>query len=331
MFKWIKVVTITLSLLFLSAGTLSAQGESGADCLIIPPSARASGMGLSFSALSDDATAIWWNPGGLAFVNLAMDLMHSQLVPDLASDVFYEYLGGAYRLEGIGTLGFALVYLTYGEWVVTGEDSPEPIGTAQSWEVAPTISGAIKIMESIGVGMNLKFIYVSLAPEWATRDRLPGKGHSVAVDLGVLWKIRKFKLFGIHEEQLNLGLSITNLGPSVVFIDENQAAPLPRNLRLGVAYTLVFKDFGRLTLVTDFNRPLVEFDRSNTYHMGGEFVYIDLIAVRGGYMHDHDGNIMDPTYGLGFIFNNRYRIDWASVPQSRELGRVHRWSVGITF
>ena len=72
-------------------GTLRAQGESGAHSLIIPPGARANGLGQSYVAISDDATGIWWNPAGLAFVNRAVDLMHSQLVPELASDDFYEY------------------------------------------------------------------------------------------------------------------------------------------------------------------------------------------------------------------------------------------------
>ncbi|MCK4236264.1 MAG: hypothetical protein KAX38_04035, partial [Candidatus Krumholzibacteria bacterium] len=130
---------------------------------------------------------------------------------------------------------------------------------------------------------------------------------------------------------LNLGFSVTNLGPSITFINEKQAAPLPRNLRMGFAYTPADGDIGRFTVAAEFNRPLVEFDRSNTYHFGGEFVYIDLIAVRAGYVHDRDGNIKDPTYGLGFIFNNSYRIDWSSIPQSKELGRVHRWSIGVTF
>ena len=137
-FKWFVFTALLLSV---ASGPLRAQGEAGADCLIIPPSARANGMGQCYVALAEDATGIWWNPAGMAFVNLSADLMHSQLVPDLASDVFYEYIGGAYRLEGLGTIGAALIYLTYGEWTHTKPGDPTPEGTASSWEVAPTISG----------------------------------------------------------------------------------------------------------------------------------------------------------------------------------------------
>lgn len=330
MWKSVKVAAAIGMILFVSAAGALAQGEAGAHCLIIPPSARANGMGQTYVAIADDATGIWWNPAGLAFVERAVDLMHSQLVPELASDVFYEFMGGAFKMEGIGTFGGSVIFLTYGEWEGRDENNVY-LGKFTSWEVAPTLSGAVLLKGSIGIGMNLKFIYIDLAPEEATPEGEAGRGHSVAVDIGGLWKVPEFSLFGFMVKDLSLGLNVSNLGPSITFINSDQAAPLPRNLRFGFAWLPINGDVGKLTIVSEFNRPLVEFERSNTYHVGTEFVYINLIAVRAGYVHDKDGNMKDPTYGLGFIFNDRVRIDWASIPQAQELGRVHRWSVGVTF
>ena len=308
-----------------------AQGEAGAGSLIIPPGARANGMGQSYVAIADDATAMWWNPAGLAFVgNAAIDLMHSQLVPDLASDVFFEYFGGAYHIQGIGVIGVSVQYLTYGEWTHT-KLTPEDLGTASSWEIAPMIGGAVRLMDRLSVGMNIKFVYISLAPAWATIEGTSGTGHSVAVDFGALWKVPDFSLLGLNVRRLDVGLAVSNLGPSITFINRDQAANLPRNLRGGIAYTPFLGDAARFTIAAEVNRPLVEFERSNTYHGGGEFFYADLIGIRVGYIHDRDGYIKDWTYGLGFMFNNRVRIDWASVPQAEELARVHRWSIGFTF
>ncbi|MBN1886266.1 MAG: PorV/PorQ family protein [Candidatus Krumholzibacteriota bacterium] len=330
MVKTLRFAIASLILLTLSATAAFAQGEAGASSLIIPPSARANGMGQSFVAIADDATAIWWNPAGIAFVDRAVDLMHTQLVPDLASDVFFDYIGGVYSLEGIGTIGAALLYLTYGDYEVTRLD-PNPVGTASAWEVAPTLSGAVKIFDTIGIGMNVKYVYVSLAPDWATIEGQEGKGHSVAIDFGALWKIPDFSVGGFMVRNLNLGFAVTNLGPSITYVDSDQAADLPRNMRLGFAYTPVANEFGTLTVAADYNRPMVEFERSSTYHAGAEFVYAQLFAARGGYIHDKDGDIKDATYGLGFILNKRVRFDWSTVPQSSDLGRVHRWSLGVTF
>jgi hypothetical protein len=325
------LIIITAGLLVFSInGTALAQGEAGAACLIIQPGARANGMGQSYVAISDDATGGWWNPAGLAFTTQNIDLMHSQLVPELASDVFYEFIGGTFELEGIGVLGASIIYLTYGEW--EGRDADNNyLGKFTSWEVAPTIGGAVKLTDNIGIGMNLKFVYIDLAPAEATPDGEAGRGHSVAVDAGALWKIQDFSIGGFMIRRLNLGLCLSNLGPSITFINRDQAAPLPRNLRAGFAYTPYKTQVGSFMFVGEVNRPLVEFERSNTYHAGAEFVYVELLAVRAGYVHDKDGNIQDPTYGLGFIFNKSVRIDWASIPQAKELGRVNRWSIGVSF
>jgi hypothetical protein len=328
MIRNLRVVIAAGLIVFVLSGSAHSQGEAGAACLIIQPGARANGMGQSFVAISDDATGGWWNPAGLAFTRKNIDLMHSQLVPELASDVFYEFMGGTFELEGIGILGFSIIYLSYGEWEGR-DDNDTYLGKFTSWEVAPMIGGAVKLTENIGVGMNLKFVYIDLAPP--VQNQPAGRGHSVALDAGVLWKIQDFSLAGMSIKRLNLGLCVSNLGPSITFIDRDQAAPLPRNLRMGFAYTPYMTNVGSLTMVGEVNRPLVEFKRSNTYHFGGEFLYVDLLAVRGGYVYDKDGNIQSPTYGLGFIFNKSVRIDWASIPQAKELGRVNRWSIGVTF
>ncbi len=330
MMKNVVKCVLAALMVMLCCGTLRAQGESGAHCLIIPPSARANGMGQTYVAIADDGTAIWWNPAGLAFVNKVVDLMHSQLVPELASDVFYEYFGSAFKVEGLGTVGGSLIFLSYGDWEARDPNN-NYLGQYSSWEVAPTLSGAVRVFEDIGIGMNLKFIYIDLAPAAATVEKQPGRGHSVAFDVGGLWRIPDFRVLGYKVSRLNLGLAITNLGPPISFVNVDQAASLPRNLRAGFAYTPYYSDVGKMTVAAEVNRPLVEFSRSNTFHFGAEFSYVDLITVRAGYMHDRDGNIMDPTYGLGFTFSKRYRLDWASIPQAKELGRVHRWSIGVTF
>ena len=331
MVKKITLITISLFVVAAASSAAFAQGESGAGSLIIPPGARANGMGQSFGAIADDATAMWWNPAGMAFVDYhAVDLMHSQLVPDLASDVFFEYIGGIYKIKGIGTIGFALQYLTYGEWEAT---SPENVslGTASSYEIAPMLGGAIKLGNQLSLGMNLKFIYINLAPAEVTIEGTSGTGSSVAVDFGAMWKVPDFGLAGVNIRRLDLGLTVSNLGPSITYINRDQAADLPRNLRGSIAYTPVLSDVSKWLITGEINRPMVEWERSNTYHIGTEFLYSNLIALRLGYIHDQDGAIKAATYGLGFVFNDRVRIDWASVPQAEELARVHRWSLGVNF
>ena len=80
-----------------------AQATAGGASLQIPPGARAEGMGRFFTAVADDAFTPWWNPAGLAFMKgWNAGLMHARLVPDLADDVYFEYLGVSNYIEGWG-------------------------------------------------------------------------------------------------------------------------------------------------------------------------------------------------------------------------------------
>ncbi len=307
-----------------------AVGEAGVPCLIIAPGARANGMGAAFVAVADDATAGWWNAGGLAFLHgKALTFMHSQLVPDLASDVYYEYFGYTNEISDFGTLGISLTYLTYGESFKTDEVG-NILDPFTSWEVAGVASFAIPIRKNIGVGLSMKFIHADYAPAWATQEGLNGAGSTVAAEAGVLWKI--------PSKNLNLGLSLSNVGPDIAYIDPEQSDPLPTILRVGAAFTALSDDISNLLFTFDIEQSLVwlvqrniKTRRGEIWHVGTEYRYIDLLAGRIGYIYDVDGDVRSTTFGLGFIYKDRVRLDYASVPQARDLERVHRWSIGMSF
>lgn len=307
-----------------------AVGEAGAPHLIIEPGARASGLGESFVALSEDATAGWWNAGGLAFVegrNLAF--MHTQLVPDLASDVYYEFLGFTNEISDVGTFALSVIYLSYGESVATSTEGTE-LGTFKSWEGSIGASFALPLGENLGVGLSAKFIRVNLAPDEFTPEEDDGNGSTFAVDLGALYKM--------PEQRISLGAALSNLGPDIAFDDREQSDPLPATFRGGVAYTALADEVSNLLLTLEVEQSLVwlldsdtDTRRSEEWHVGTEYRYVNLLAGRLGYVYDDDGDISDATYGLGFIYKDKLSFDYANVPQADTLDRVHRWSIYFTF
>ncbi len=329
MLKRIAAGAVFLSLI-LTTSQAFAVAEAAVPSLIIPPGARANGMGETYVALAEDATAAWWNPGGLAFLkkrNLA--LMHSQLVPDLASDVYYEFFGYTNEIGNVGTLAFSLIYLTYGTSVATNV-SGEELGTFKSWEASGYASFAMELRKNLGVGLSMKFIHADYAPDDFTLEQLDGTGSSFAVDAGMLWKF--------PSQRLQAGLAITNLGPDIAFIDREQSDPLPFTARAGVAFIPIADEISNLTIAFDLEQSLVWLTsdtatkrRSEIYHAGLEYRYVDLIAGRIGYVYDEDGDFNDPTYGLGFIYKKKLSFDYANVPQATTLDRVHRWSVYFMF
>jgi Type IX secretion system protein PorV len=307
-----------------------AQAEAGVPSLTIPPGARANGMGEAFVAVSDDATAGWWNAGGLAFIktrNLAF--MHSSLVPDLVNDVYYEYLGYASPAGDVGVWSASVIFLNYGKSQAT-DDQGNDRGTFTSWEGSLNASFAMQFGDRLGLGASMKFIRVDYAPANVTIENVQGAGTSFAVDLGALYKFEKPKI--------NLGLAVTNMGPNIAFIDREQSDPLPITARFGAAYTAVADDISNLLVTADVEQSLVWLvdsnvtqRRSEVWHAGVEYRYVNLLAGRVGYVYDKDGNFKDATYGLGFIYKDKLSLDYANVPQAQSLERVHRWSLYFTF
>src|SRR5512140_552132 len=329
--------------LFLMGGALisrtaAAQGNAGAASFQIPPGARAEGMGRTFSAVADDAFAPWWNPGGLAFIegkNAA--LMHAKLVPGLADDVYFEYASYAQHLSGWGGVALTLTYLNYGTSQITNEGSPDPVGTFHSFEIAPSVAIGTAISHSLGIGANLKFLHVDLAPETADQTS-SGKGSTFAVDAGALWKVPAMPV--------NLAAVVQNIGPNITLNPTKPGDPLPRTLRLGAAWQVINKGQHSVLVAFDGDKVLLSnsataaadstvkqtwFDRNNVLlNVGGEYTFNNLVSLRLGYIFDDPGEVKDLTSGLGVTYKG-ISFDYASIPQYTELDRVSKFSISARF
>lgn len=326
-----RAIVLTALCVVLAAATFAGAQVSigGAQSLYIQPGARPAGMGDCFASVAEDASACYWNPAGLAFMPVEKNLilMHSELVPDWG-DVYYEYAAYAQKVEGLGTLAGSVTYLTYGEQVATEEGSPDPIGTFNSYEVIPSIAYATTLTENIALGINLKFIWVDLAPESVTFGQGEGSGTTFAGDLGVLYVV--------GDGRLRVGSAIQNVGPKIAYIDEEQSDPLPRNLKLGASYKILDDEMNQLLYCAEYNKSLVIyedfFDLSTgvIVNTGLEYTYYDLFSLRAGYVYDEDGEIKDFSYGLGLKYKD-WAFDVASIPQAEGLKRPFRFSLSASF
>lgn len=315
--------------LLTAAGAARGVSEGAVGSLYIQPGARPAGMGDCYVALAADASACSWNPAGLAFLDRRYNftLMHTQLVPDW-DDVYYEYAAYAQRVEGLGTIGASLIYLTYGEQIATDPDSPEEIGRFNSYEVIPSVAYGTTIGENLAVGLNLKFVHVDLAPAQFTQDQQKGAGSTFAADFGVLYRMQ--------DGRLSLGGALQHLGPRIAYIDEEQSDPLPRNLKLGASYGLVADEMNDLTVSVEVNKSLVIVEDITDLSIGiilgagAEYRYYDLLAVRGGYVHDEDGEVKGFAFGMGLKYKD-WAFDVANVPQAEGLKRPFRFSLTAAF
>ena len=297
----------------------SAWAQGAGRSLDIQPGARQNGLGAAGVALADDATGVtWWNPAGLGFVERsAVELTYAQLVPGLASDVNYNYLTYVRPVEGWGAFGVGIIFLSYGESQAADEQGTEG-ELFSSNEFSPALYFGTRVLPDLSVGLALKFIRIQLAP-----NNFSGVGSTFGLDIAGLYRI--------PAARLSLGLNVQNIGPSVAFINEDEASPLSRNIKVGAAWEAYNRGAIGVVLVEDFNQSLVT-NKFRTYNHGLEVRVADQIAGRIGWYSDPLGDISDFTFGIGLNWKS-LALDFGSIPQAKDSGLdyVKKITLGYRF
>jgi len=331
----------------------SGPSEPGVLFLLIEPGSRGNAMGNAYVAQVDCGFAGFWNPGAMAFNRSHQwALMHSNWLQDVVDDIYYEYLSwNSYFPNLGGNLGFNVVFFHLGEMEIT-DPTGQSQGFFRSYELAAAATYAYQHSDNLGLGITFRFILSDLAPTTAHMDGdQKGRGISFAFDLGMKRK-------NFLANRLDLGMTLQNIGPDITYIDDDQADPLPMNLRMGLSYRVIESEYNRFTLNADMNKLFANrdfwvlerlvrqwYDRggfmskqqidSMILGAGGEFVYWNLLALRAGYIYDKIGKIQGLSFGGGIqhTFAGRVKtsIDFA-MQQGGELVDFNRtFSLGLEF
>ena len=256
-FRSIHILTL-LILVTCSSLAQNANAQTGAAAvvfLMIEPDSRAAGMGNAGVAVADNANALFWNPAGLADqVGTEVALTHSNWLPELTSDLFFEYLVAKHHIKNWGTVGAHVTFLNLGEHEHRDEINT-PLGTFRSYDLSVGVSYGFKVTENLSLGTGVRWIRSNLASvSVGAQQSRPGV--SVGVDIAALYKFPEFYL-GTVAGQYNLGFNLANMGPKIQYSDSEQADPIPTLLRFGQALTLEFDAYNKITLATDASKILV--------------------------------------------------------------------------
>lgn len=254
---------LTVAVLALPAIANAQVAITAVPFLQIEPDSRGAGMGNTGVAIADNASALFWNPAGLAFQKGShqASITHSNWLANFqVNDLFYDYLVGKYYIEGIGTIGAHLTFLNLGEQIQTGEIGPEEISRFNSYEVALGGSYGFMINDNLALGAGLRIIYSSLANTVSGTGVSAQKvnpGTSVGVDLSFLYKSDPFQIGG-RNAGFSVGANLSNLGPGIQYTDNAQKDPLPTVLRFGWAFDIDLDDEGHntLTIANDISKVM---------------------------------------------------------------------------
>lgn len=354
---------------FILTGTASAQvGITSVPFLQIEPDSRAAGMGNTGVALADNASAVFWNPAGLAFQRgTQVSITHSEWLPKFNADLFYDYLVGSYHVEDIGTFGAHITYLNLGEQVRTNETGIEQ-GRFNSYEFAGGISYGLQLDKNWSLGTGVRFIYSSLAEGQVGQQKI-NPGSSIGVDIATMYKSDPFSFAG-KQATINAGLNLSNIGPGVHYTDNAQKDPLPTVLRFGWAFTTELDNEGinTITIANDISKVMARSDSTgsdgalkalfsswgsyerevgdgrtatlNTLQQfmvasGIEYWYNDMFAVRGGYYFEdpNNGDRQFFTVGAGIRYDF-IGVDFsyiATLTNDHPLANTTRFGLLLNF
>jgi hypothetical protein len=312
---------LCLPLLAVSAAAYE-PGTAGLLFLRLGVGERAAGMGDAYTALAADATALYWNPAGLAAMQGSqLHLMHNEWM----QSVRQEFVGLAHHLPeraGLlpaGTYGIGLTNLNMDEMELR-EDSPasEPLGHFSAFDFALQM-GYGRSVGAVDAGFSVKWIYSRLYESNA-------KGF--LLDLGLRHVTRI--------PGLVVGAAFQHLGPAFKYDVEEFDAP--RTLKLGAGYTLPVVFGGSdlslaydLLLLSDSDTgggdPLGESKAlSGRHHFGLELDYQGLAALRAGYKAGYDSQ--GASFGAGLRWRS-FVFDYAFLAVSNDLGNAHRFGVTL--
>ncbi|MEO0232841.1 MAG: PorV/PorQ family protein [candidate division WOR-3 bacterium] len=283
--------------------------------LTIYPGARAVGMGGAFASIAEDATALYYNPGGIAFFEKnEVSLQHSNWLTGLWPDMYYEFLGFVRPLPPYGNMGIHGIYLTTGETEAQLEDGTT-IARFRNFDFAIGASYGVKIWEKLGIGFTAKIVYSFLAPDWLVRIYFPetgggGAALSYAFDFGLLYKFD-------FPKGLQFGTSLLHIGPPVKFTKRGgDKDPIPYTLKTGFSYRPVYNKAHKIILATEITKVIVnlfkdlkddgfkEVWKDTWKNIGLEYTYYDFISARIGYFEDLAGRRVGWTYGGSLIFKS---------------------------
>jgi hypothetical protein len=320
------------------AQSVSRSGTTAAAFLQIGVGPRAAAFGGAFTAVADDATALYWNPAGLARMTTSeVVTAHSEWL----ADVTHDYAGVALPFGG-GVVGASIIRLGMPEMLVRTEDRQEGTGeTFDAADLALGLSYGRAITDRFTLGATVKMVQQRIWHSTAT---------GFAVDLGTQFRT---DFFG----GLTIGAAITNFGTDLrldgrdlrTFVDpdprqegNNGQVPadyaldswnMPLDFKLGVVARPLQSRMSQLTVAVDALHPSSNYESVNA---GVEYGFRERVYFRGGFkglfLPEREGGL---ALGLGVrqplpYRNGMAKLDYAFQDAGR-LGGTHTVGLSVTF
>ncbi|MEK7347567.1 MAG: PorV/PorQ family protein [Candidatus Eisenbacteria bacterium] len=305
------VMVLLLPLQAEGAQIFEKVGTLGGQSLKIGVGARAAAMGDAYVAIADDATAVYWNPAGIARLSGQSISINHTAWP---AEILFDQAAYVFNVKWIpGMIGVNVRALTMSRDKVRTTYLPDGTGeTFDAGEWAYGITYARSLTDKFSAGLSINYIQTGL-------DDVTGT--STTFDFGTLYDV------GILGAKI--GMSIQNIGGDMTFIDEK--VKMPVFFRVGGSFSILQRGESRLLTAAEFTHPP---DNSEKLNLGAEYSFHDYLFLRGGYKMNYDTEGMTAGFGVKFpltlVKSSVARLDYA-YSDLKYLSQAHRVSVNVSF
>ncbi len=311
----ICALTATPSLAFKKVGVTSFQ------FLKVMPGARSTALGEAYSSLAFGADAMFWNPALLTHQNrFSASISDVDWIMDTGQRAF----SASYSHYGNWAIGVMGMYADYGEIEVTTVEQLKPLADGYN----PGLTGEVinPGANVLGIGfarmLTNKFSF-GITAKYATENMDVKQKSILMFDGGIS--------YDTGWRSVRLAATLRHFGPEVEYYDKS--FPLPQTMNIGISAYLVspqsnlFLTAGNQALLFSFDIVQPR-DYDQQYNFGMEYVFSDLLFLRGGYKVNYD------TAGLclGFGFEYKmFKLDYSFNDYGEYLGNINRFSLGFKF
>jgi hypothetical protein len=311
-----------------SAFAIKKLAQTGFQFLKIGVGARPAGMGEAFMLIENDANTIFYNPAGIAKIQSKLDIFASRT--NWIAGIAYNAAGLAINGGIWGNFGISVISPDYPSTIGTRVAATEE-GYIETGEITPSailvgVAYGRELTDRFAIGGLIKYASQNLGTNLlADSSTIKNDVSSLAYDFGTIFYpgIKSFRF----------GMSIQNFSPEIKYQEEGFQLPL--TFKIGIAMDILdfmgeHQDYSFL-LAIDAIHPR---DYTERIHIGGEFWFKNMMALRAGYKFNYDEE--DLTAGVGFKTPPIAGMDWSikfdySYSNFENFDAVNRFSLGITF
>ncbi len=304
----------------------SRTGTAGMQFLKIGMDARSMGMAGAVAATPADASTMYWNPGGITQIDSGTHWNITLNHGNFFASTSLNQAAAVYRVK-YGYWGVQVASFQSAAMKETTEF--QPMGTGRTFRFADVLAGvtyAQALTDNFSFGISTKYANESFAGI---------STHNILFDLGLF--------YNVHVRNTRFAAVVSNFGINVkphgeitalrltgnADLTDFSAFSAPSMFRVGIATDIYRKNDHALTGSFQLNHPG---DNNETFALGAEYLYKNLLAARTGYEFGADEKGL-PAFGVGIKLPRskggmRFDYAWQYKPV---FGAVHRFGIGIVL